>query len=482
MSLLTTDKKEGESTREYVNRLADRSVVDSIKENPLFGVSEKLGAKLNQALDKMGAINLDLEADEPPEFSVKLNDLIARDKYLARVQEKGLINEKTGSSVTVRDNGQVNLSASLYSQYKLNPNGKIYEQSLESETKTNRKVINANDIVINGHKMNPALWELTNFKQVNLPYTENVIIGDFTMKGSVLVKAWEPNLKRYMLIRRPCRMKPFGELLNVPEINTGIDILDPFKIDEEILALTDKGYQVNALITDSKSRIGKEGENRGTEFGTGTTFVDGSGGASGVGGGNLNTNITISSGDMKSLWEALKKMGFNDIGAAGLLGCFAGESGGKFDSLEGYFLDNDKAQEVKSSKNRDKYAWWARTYLSKEVASNPEGYDGGDGHGPMPGIGLAQWTGPRAVRLFNISNGEWWTPQAQIKFATEELNGDYASVFSKAQGCSSPEEAARIFATDYEGGGFTGYADDRGKRAREIYDQYAGKSGNNGKK
>ena len=273
----------------------------------------------------ISAINLNLETDEPPEFSTKLNDLINRDKYLARVQEKGLINEKTGSSVAVRNNGQINMSASLYSQYKINPNGKIYEQSLESEVKTNRRIINTNDIVINGHKMNPALWELTNFKEVDLPYTEKVIIGDFTMKGSVLVKAWEPNLKRYMLIRRPCRMKPFGELLNVPEINTGIDILDPLKIDEEILALTDKGYQVNALITDSKSRIGKEGENRGSEFGTGTTFMDGTGGIGTIS--EYNGQVISCSANAEEMFKALRGFGYTDVVACGILGNLQQESG-----------------------------------------------------------------------------------------------------------------------------------------------------------
>lgn len=479
MSLLTTDKKEGESTREYVNRLADRSLVDSIKENPLLGVSEKLGAKLDQAMDKMGVINLDLEADEPPEFSVKLNDLVARDKYLARVQEKGLINEKTGSSVTVRDNGQVNLSASLYSQYKLNPNGKIYEQSLESETKTNRKVINANDIVINGHKMNPALWELTNFKQVNLPYTENVIIGDFTMKGSVLVKAWEPNLKRYMLIRRPCRMKPFGELLNVPEINTGIDILDPFKIDEEILALTDKGYQVNALITDSKSRIGKEGENRGTEFGTGTTFVDGSGGASGGGGAFDVTAYAcdVTGENVKDIWKFLTSNGYTKEAAAGIMGNMMRESHCDPTCMEGYYLEQfDKKALDGSHEAMD--AWTRRYWEIYGPGLDHGAYEGGDGH-LYPGIGLCQWTGPRAKTLFEFAAGKgkkWTDLGCQLSMFASEMDKDVRGPVKAAvnQSGMTPEQCAEKFGYDFEGNVGASISE-RKAFARQIYDEWANK-------
>lgn len=416
-------------------------------------------------------------------FNNTIADIENMAKYPERGHESFMINKRTHSAIAIRQNGQINMSASMYSQYKLNPSGKAVEQSLESVAITNRRKVKADDVVLNEHKLNPYLYELTDMKSLETAHNDHMLVGNFCLYGSVLVKAWEVNLHRYVLLRRPARIPMFSPLLNVPEIHTGLGVTDPLKIDETILAKSNKGYQVNKVYTDSASLIGKEGVDRAGISRNPQIAISGDNAAIGSdgkvimgGSGSLNTNVTISSGDMKSLWNSLKEMGFNDIAAAGLLGCFSGESGGKFDSLEGYYLNYETAQRVKASKNRDMYADWAYKYLGGFVSRNPEGYDGGDGHGPMPGIGLAQWTGPRGVRLFTISNGEWWTPQAQIKFVTDELNGSYSSVFNKAQSCSSPEEAAKVFAVDYEGGGFTGYADDRATRAREVYNQFAGKS------
>ena len=176
--------------------------------------------------------------------------------------EKGLINESIGSSAIVRDNGQINLTASTSSQYKLNPNGQSIEQTLESNTISVRKNFSVNELIINNHKLNPDLYELTDFKTRDILPGQDVIIGNLCVYGSVLVKAWEPNLKRYVLIRRPIRVPMFSNKLNTPSINSGLNINDPLKNTENILGKTNQGYQVNGAITDAKSLIGKEGVDR----------------------------------------------------------------------------------------------------------------------------------------------------------------------------------------------------------------------------
>lgn len=207
-------------------------------------------------------IKVNLEADPPKEFSTKLSDLENKAKNLNRMTEKGLINESIGSSAIVRDNGQINLTASTSSQYKLNPNGQSIEQTLESNTISVRKNFSVNELIINNHKLNPDLYELTDFKTRDILPGQDVIIGNLCVYGSVLVKAWEPNLKRYVLIRRPVRMPMFSNKLNTPSINSGLNINDPLKNTENILGKTNQGYQVNGAITDAKSLIGKEGVDR----------------------------------------------------------------------------------------------------------------------------------------------------------------------------------------------------------------------------
>ncbi|RGQ08342.1 hypothetical protein DWZ11_00345 [Megamonas rupellensis] len=207
-------------------------------------------------------IKVNLEADPPKEFSTKLSDLENKAKNLNRMTEKGLINESIGSSAIVRDNGQINLTASTSSQYKLNPNGQSIEQTLESNTISVRKNFSVNELIINNHKLNPDLYELTDFKTRDILPGQDVIIGNLCVYGSVLVKAWEPNLKRYVLIRRPVRIPMFSNKLNTPSINGGLNIDDPLKNTENILGKTNQGYQVNGAITDAKSLIGKEGVDR----------------------------------------------------------------------------------------------------------------------------------------------------------------------------------------------------------------------------
>lgn len=430
---------------------------------------------------KRAPINLTIESEEPKELVHTLSDLKDRALNLQRKDEQGILNESNGAGVVVRKDGQVNLAASKYSQYKLSPNGRATEQAMESVTITNRHKLFTEEIVVNEHKLNPQLWELADFRTSRLPTNDHAFVGGLCMFGSILVKAWEPNLKRYMLIRRPWLGPMFGPFLNVAEVNPALGISDPLKLEEDILALSDKGYQVNGIIKDAKSLIGKQGEDRSGIIRNQDAMASSGGTSSGGGSkggstGSINTSISISSSDLSDIWKALKQMGFNDIAAAGLMGCFMGESSGRFDALESDYLNMEEAQRVMKSKNRDEYNTWAIAYTSPN-----EGYDAQDGHGYFPGIGLAQWTAGRGLALFEMSNGEWWKPEVQIQFAANELGGAYANAFEEAQRQSTPEDAARVFAVEYEGGGFTGYADDRGVRAREIYEQFAG-SGNSGKK
>lgn len=273
-------------------------------------------------------IDLNLEPDPPKNMSLTLNDLTEKSKYLSRMKEKGIVNEKSGSSISVREDGQINLSPGKYSQYKISPNGRASELSLESKTTTNRKITEADDILINSHKINPQLWELADFKQVTLPYTEKAIVGDLTVQAHVMVKAWDYDLGRYMLIRRPARIRLFSPRVNIPDIHTALDVNDPLKIDEDILALSTKGYQVNALISDANSLIGKEGVNRTTAWSDEDTMNGGESSGVSEGGANINSG-TIGGGNMDTdkAFEAIKKYGYSTMSACAIMGNIQQESG-----------------------------------------------------------------------------------------------------------------------------------------------------------
>lgn len=137
-------------------------------------------------------------------------------KFFDRRVDKGFVNEKTGASVGIRENGEVIVASSNTAQYKMSPEGgSATEITLESNTITNRKNIVADEIVVNRHKMNPQLVNLSDIKQ--LPGDPDKAMGNLTMFATVLVKAWEPKLNKYVMIRRLARMPMFSPELNMPD-------------------------------------------------------------------------------------------------------------------------------------------------------------------------------------------------------------------------------------------------------------------------
>lgn len=130
-----------------------------------------------------------------------------------REKDRGIVNENSKSSMMMDDKGNYVVAANKNVQYKLHAaNGQSTEISYASNTITNRKTIKADDIIINRHKINPQLWELTDMKKFLNDPTSG--IGNMTMCTTVLVKAWEPYLKKWVLIRRPMRTPIFSNLLN----------------------------------------------------------------------------------------------------------------------------------------------------------------------------------------------------------------------------------------------------------------------------
>ena len=161
----------------------------------------------------------------PDAFTPDVQKYLKQQKNLDRSSEQGFVNQETGASIALRSDGSIGLAASERAQIHLSVNGQNVEVALESRTITNRKIFEIDDLVINKHKLNPFLYETADLKQVlRDPVTA---VGGFAMQGTVMVKAWEPDLKRYVMIRRPVRPTMFGPSLNLPEIPKGLNIADP---------------------------------------------------------------------------------------------------------------------------------------------------------------------------------------------------------------------------------------------------------------
>jgi len=145
-------------------------------------------------------------------------------QYMDRTIDKGIVNSQTGSSIGIRQNGDITLASNSQAQYRIaHDNQMATEISMQSNTITNRKNIAADEIIINKHKLNSQIYELADFKEIQ--GATGTAIGNLTMFGTVLVKTWDYNLNKYVLIRRLIRTPVFSPILNVadsPE-SLGID-------------------------------------------------------------------------------------------------------------------------------------------------------------------------------------------------------------------------------------------------------------------
>ena len=374
--------------------------------------------------DTKSIIDVTLEADEPQGFNTKLDEIKDKSKYIGRTTEKGFVNEEYGSSMALRENGQISLAAGKQAQMKMNPSGTVDILGLEIVNTSNRIKYYTDELVINDHKLNPNLWELTGFKSVPLQDNQFATVGNFTMAGYVLVRAWDRQLGRYMMIRRPARIAPFGPGLNVADIHPALKIDDPLKVKEDILALSKKGYQVNAKIEDKASRIGKEGLKR-DDAKYGAYGADKNGGS-----GSYSSGGAIASLDPVSLrgnstaqriWNFFKDMGYDDNAVAGIMGNMQQESS-----------------------------------LSTGAVETDAGYGTGGGGALTPGtgFGLVQWTdAPRQALLQQIAAKLGKSPydlEAQLATVKYELQTTHSGASPSNMNGKSIEGAVSCFTGNFE--------------------------------
>ena len=126
--------------------------------------------------------------------------------------------------------------------------GSISSISQTHRIKANRIYLDCDELIINGHKLNNRIIELADFRE--LPDKPNSIIGDFMVRGTVLVKSWEPNLGRYVLIRREIFMPLFGQSTTSVEIAPGLKIKDPTKLVTDFAPFTKSMLAGNSPITE----------------------------------------------------------------------------------------------------------------------------------------------------------------------------------------------------------------------------------------
>lgn len=200
-----------------------------------------------------------------------------------------------------------------------------------------------------------------------------------------------------------------------------------------------------------------------------------------------NGNVVYDANDEKQkIWKFLRnKAGLSSVGASGLFGAWEAESGLKPKRVEydysknfpGYDAMNNKSVMDNFTKNV-----LFKQYESQGLSINKDAYLGNDGY-LYPGLGLAQWTGPRGKSLFDyVKNNGYrsiFDTDAQLNYAKSEFDKSYPSLIGNLNNAATPEEAARVALDGYEMyNGFAATHPDtlapRAKNARAYYDKYKG--------
>ena len=142
-------------------------------------------------------------------------------------KDMGVINSKAKTSLINKANGTTVMNSGIYAQYKCDKeSGVATEISLQSITKTVQRELSTDDLIINRHKLNSQLYEFTNLKA-----NKKTVMGDLTMNATILVKAWEPTLEQFVLIRRPARFPVFGNLLDAYALDDRLKVEGVFSED-----------------------------------------------------------------------------------------------------------------------------------------------------------------------------------------------------------------------------------------------------------
>lgn len=191
---------------------------------------------------------------------------------------------------------------------------------------------------------------------------------------------------------------------------------------------------------------------------------------------SLITSGVVDPGDInertKKVIEFFRAKGLTDAQIAGILGCWKAESGVTPGKVEGYYLDGypsglnyavDRSA-VDSFTLNTLFPAYARSGIS----INKNAYLGNDGH-YYPGVGLAQWTGPRGQNYANIftkGGYKFGQIEPELELVWNELSpgGARSYALPALKDADTPDEATDAFCRKFEG-----YSGADGIRERQLY-------------
>lgn len=154
------------------------------------------------------------------------------------------------------------------------------------------------------------------------------------------------------------------------------------------------------------------------------------------------------------IWNYLLSQGYTKEAAAGIMGCWQHESSNRSDRVEGDYLSSFPGFQSVLASNQSLNDYTKNilfpAYQRSGISISERGYKGTDGN-YYPGIGLAQWTGPRGYNLFKFAkdNGaDWRNLSTQLSFFNSEIQS--RGIFNTLNSATSASDGAHLVLDNYE--------------------------------
>lgn len=198
-----------------------------------------------------------------------------------------------------------------------------------------------------------------------------------------------------------------------------------------------------------------------------------------------SSGVTLSADEEKNMiWKYLHEQGYSDAASAAIMGCWQSESSNRARVIEANWIKEFPGYNVVPADRDALNNFVINGVFKRTKGVNKSGYYNSVDGRYYPGIGYAQWTGPRAYSMLQFmsrNNYNWDDPESQIKWFNNEMNNGYSGTKSNMKSATTVTMATRRFFNGYEMGenADTKYPTKYNERlnyAKQIYNLYANKS------
>lgn len=185
-------------------------------------------------------------------------------------------------------------------------------------------------------------------------------------------------------------------------------------------------------------------------------------------------------GSTKDIWKYLVgDVGMTPTAAAGMMGCWNSESSNNPRRVEADWIPGFPGYDAIGNDTEARNKWTTDVIFKKTKGIDKSGYIAADGN-YYPGLGIAQWTGPRGKSLLDYAkskNLKWYTLDAQFPFAVSEMQS--WGLIDKMNAATTVNDATKQFLEGYEM--YSGWTDkpkgkeqlaERSAAATAIYNQF----------